>query len=34
LIAPEEESVKVIKVFLKENWKEDDWKKEIEGIDL
>ena len=34
LIAPEGESVKVIKVFFKENWKEDDWKKEVDGIDL
>jgi len=34
LIAPKGESVKVIKVFFKENWQEDDWKSIIEGIDL
>ena len=34
LIASEGKPVKVIKVFFKEKWKEDDWKDVIEDIDL
>lgn len=33
LISPEGEAVKVLKVFFKENWSEDDWLSQISGID-
>ncbi|MCD4671063.1 MAG: class I mannose-6-phosphate isomerase [Anaerolineaceae bacterium] len=33
LIAPDGKLVKVIKVFFKENWQEDDWLSQIKGVD-
>jgi mannose-6-phosphate isomerase class I len=33
LIAPDGKPVKVIKVFFKDNWREDDWKGIVKGID-
>ncbi len=33
LISPQGKPVKVIKVFFKENWRENDWKEVIKGID-
>lgn len=33
LIAPDGKLVKVIKVFFKENWQENDWLSQIKGVD-
>jgi len=33
LTSPDGNPIKVIKVYFKEKWQEDDWKEVVEGID-